>query len=1421
MWAAQQAWPSIHPHPHMQPPPPHMVHGQALHAASVVQPATGAYPSTAHSNYSSTQYNDEAEAPKPSSSHLPRDIPVEGILAMQAGARPFPDSRLPLDDTTPQTMFTEDGLKKYKGVTCDSRRRSQFRATLWLKGRNLHSPMVSSCVEAAAMYDHMVRQHKGMGNQVNFKLFDDEIQFQPYESKRLKGRGETEGASQRSEGGSSVGGGSCVGGAHGNAAKRSRSDMSSTSAREEGSLRKAARSNTLDSVQSSKSTGSARAAARARAPASRAAHKTQVKLQAGVVPDAGPVTEPISLPQAPPPASGPAAPPTAAPGSAATSAGTPSAVHHTGPVLPLTGVPVASATDAQVDAEVAAMAQEAGWPSPQEVPHDTAQLEALQERLDYLKGTYRGVYMVRPGRYRSSVTHRGKSWNTVSFPTAAAAAQAHDEMARKFKKRAEPMNFPRGDEVVYEPPAGLAARVKVGLQSKWDRIVATVRRKVATAGGKVAAPASNKTEPQHAADSSATRSRRRSRNRGSRQTAPASAAAVTVEGHALTLEAAKAAGYITAAGLRRQGDPQEAAALEHLSSLTGGAGRSLSAVGRMGGLALSVPRGVFTAYDSLERVPWQRSESYRHPSNTEVMLHGFMLADELGRDGHFSVCSACGRRGDLLMCDTCPAVYHPKCVPDVAKHGLPEGTWHCSLCQLRDGVMPALPLAACADDKQYSAEVNSGLSTVLAPLEAVRAAVAAARQAAAKEGDAAPAPDADDGEDEEEDDGAAAAHNKSSVDDAAPAKWLGVYAVRGKFRCTVNSQGRRLHVGFFPTALQAARAYDEQVRTVASAGASDAAWAASVQLNHPDTPEGLLAAQERHRSHAQKMANRAIRDVTSGATAAVDYTPWAALSALQQAERAQRYATPAHALNMPSAALDIHAPTSVVEAHGTVDEYAVGSAYIGVTPVGSQPGAAGRWGSAVRRAALNAGTPRSLLEGDDGGADGAGPGVSYCTHVALPGSGKTLLVGQWRDAEKAALAFNASARRTGGSAGLWGCNYVPGVGTGLVSVLPPFNAQELAAPRAQAVHCARQDAVRRRRLGTAQASSSVPQLQHLRTHRRKMLEASAGTRGKRLVGTDTATECMSPFTALLLSPLWGGAGVAQTDQGGDSQPAPPQEVVTGSDAPLPAAAAAEPSHLGSADAAPVPSSEVPSTEPEAAGAATESSAPTKPTPVDSSSSALRLGEGLYNFAYAYKSVYGAGTASALYAAGDALAHFEVVPRAMAGPRSRREEGVLLLVGAAAGEARRQGLSERLLADGEWVRAQGDAESVQGGDTDADSWVSEFDIVGDLAGAAEAPSCGAAADASSPAWFRLGANEQPEYKRLAASYVESSDSSDDSSDHDTEAKGGSRPKVSLLGGGLTALTLTGDGPHEPAGWCVLFGDSSDSDAEGAPTKSSEV
>jgi hypothetical protein len=53
--------------------------------------------------------------------------------------------------------------------------------------------------------------------------------------------------------------------------------------------------------------------------------------------------------------------------------------------------------------------------------------------------------------------------------------------------------------------------------------------------------------------------------------------------------------------------------------------------------------------------------------------------DTSEEDDHESTCHVCSDGGDVVLCDSCPLVFHMKCLTPPIK-SLPDGDWKCPVC---------------------------------------------------------------------------------------------------------------------------------------------------------------------------------------------------------------------------------------------------------------------------------------------------------------------------------------------------------------------------------------------------------------------------------------------------------------------------------------------------------------------------------------------------------------------------------------------------------------------------------------------------------------------------------------------------------------------------------------------------------------------
>jgi len=61
----------------------------------------------------------------------------------------------------------------------------------------------------------------------------------------------------------------------------------------------------------------------------------------------------------------------------------------------------------------------------------------------------------------------------------------------------------------------------------------------------------------------------------------------------------------------------------------------------------------------------------------KLICHGSILLGNIHYDDH---CRICHRLGDLLCCETCPAVFHLECV-EPPMEDVPEEDWQCGVCK--------------------------------------------------------------------------------------------------------------------------------------------------------------------------------------------------------------------------------------------------------------------------------------------------------------------------------------------------------------------------------------------------------------------------------------------------------------------------------------------------------------------------------------------------------------------------------------------------------------------------------------------------------------------------------------------------------------------------------------------------------------------
>jgi hypothetical protein len=110
--------------------------------------------------------------------------------------------------------------------------------------------------------------------------------------------------------------------------------------------------------------------------------------------------------------------------------------------------------------------------------------------------------------------------------------------------------------------------------------------------------------------------------------------------------------------------------------------------------------------------------------SSEFMHSSFIVDPD---DGHFEICPKCGLGGDVICCESCPMVSHPKCA---GMDEIPDEDWHCDACTAKEkeagNTMNSLDgsngetFAAAAEDSDDNEKVAEKLASVLDALKSSR-----------------------------------------------------------------------------------------------------------------------------------------------------------------------------------------------------------------------------------------------------------------------------------------------------------------------------------------------------------------------------------------------------------------------------------------------------------------------------------------------------------------------------------------------------------------------------------------------------------------------------------------------------------------------------------------------------------------------------
>jgi len=71
------------------------------------------------------------------------------------------------------------------------------------------------------------------------------------------------------------------------------------------------------------------------------------------------------------------------------------------------------------------------------------------------------------------------------------------------------------------------------------------------------------------------------------------------------------------------------------------------------------------------------------PSSSSSSDEVILLADSFKAGMHYETCDVCKEHGDVILCDSCPCIYHMRCT-DIMSSTPPSGKWYCMKCREAD-----------------------------------------------------------------------------------------------------------------------------------------------------------------------------------------------------------------------------------------------------------------------------------------------------------------------------------------------------------------------------------------------------------------------------------------------------------------------------------------------------------------------------------------------------------------------------------------------------------------------------------------------------------------------------------------------------------------------------------------------------------------
>eukprot|EP01138_Halocafeteria_seosinensis_P015057 gb/GECG01015370.1/.p1 GENE.gb/GECG01015370.1/~~gb/GECG01015370.1/.p1 ORF type:complete len:1055 (+),score=139.04 gb/GECG01015370.1/:1-3165(+) len=278
-------------------------------------------------------------------------------------------------------------------------------------------------------------------------------------------------------------------------------------------------------------------------------------------------------------------------------------------------------------------------------PYSRSEIKAWSSQIPYIHGTFAGVVHSGTNSFNAVLQCEGERKVTRAFTSPNEAAQAYDDLARMFGPKQCRLNFPGPDEPAHIC-LPLNKRVKYQLDQERKRrqalsLLQTGERQV-----------EDFTEE------------------------------VTKEPFTISPYSKSAVHYNSEIVIMQK----QRQIKENLGESEGAVVDMLRTLDKMTPKSQTI-RKLFTCYGDLYAYPFRQTVRYK--ANSALLREGECIIDPREGNEHFSVCCSCGRGGSLILCDRCPAAFHQECAADTEAHGVPadDRDWVCPICQMGDGLM--------------------------------------------------------------------------------------------------------------------------------------------------------------------------------------------------------------------------------------------------------------------------------------------------------------------------------------------------------------------------------------------------------------------------------------------------------------------------------------------------------------------------------------------------------------------------------------------------------------------------------------------------------------------------------------------------------------------------------------------------------------